>query len=76
MKKNSIARFMALIILVLSMVSSINYIDEKKSNRSPIIRFLMESSSLKVSLKQVRSRLAKIEGKMSDVVRELRNDRI
>jgi plasmid stability protein len=43
--------------------------------QSPLITLLSEGSSRETDLEELRSRLSKISGKMSDVVSEIRDER-
>jgi hypothetical protein len=53
----------------------IDFLAQKKFKRSPLVQFLNETPGAGVGLEEVRSRLAKISGKMSEAVRELRDER-
>jgi len=53
----------------------IEFLAERKQKGLPLMRFLSETSAPHVGIKELRRRLAKIPGKMSDTVRELRDER-
>jgi Protein of unknown function (DUF2281) len=53
----------------------IEFLVEKKQKENPLVRFLQESVGPPVGLEELRTRLAKIRGQMSDVVREQRDER-
>jgi hypothetical protein len=50
----------------------IEFLAEKKQKENPLVRFLEETVGPPVGLEELRTRLAKIRGQMSDVVREQR----
>jgi hypothetical protein len=56
-------------------IDFIDFLVEKKRKVPPLIQFLYEASRAPIRLEEVRRRLAKIPGKMSETVRELRNER-
>jgi hypothetical protein len=56
-------------------VDFIEFLAERNEKESPRVRFLSQLSGPRVGLEEVRRRLAKIQGKMSDTVRELRDER-
>ena len=60
---------------IVEVVDFIDFLAEKKSKGSPLVQFLGETSGARVGLEGVRRRLAKIQGTMSVVVRELRDER-
>ncbi|MBI2877525.1 MAG: hypothetical protein HYY20_11650 [Candidatus Tectomicrobia bacterium] len=60
---------------VAEVVDFIEFLAERRHRESPLVRFLNETSESRVGLEEVRRRLAKIPGKMSDMVRELRDER-
>jgi hypothetical protein len=55
----------------------IDFIDflAERNKRSALVQFLRETPGAGVGLEEVRKRLAKIQGKMSETVRELRDER-
>lgn len=53
----------------------IEFLVEKKGRETPLLSFLNEASGPTLPLEEVRARLAKIRGTMSDFVREERDDR-
>ncbi len=53
----------------------IEFLAERKQKTAPLMRFLNETSGPQLGLENVRMRLAKIPGKMSETVRELRDER-
>jgi hypothetical protein len=53
----------------------IEFLAEKKQKENPLVRFLQETVGPPVELEELRTRLAKIRGQMSDVVREQRDER-
>lgn len=53
----------------------IEFLAEKRRHGSSLVRFLSETVGSGVKLEEVRRRLAKIPGRMVDVVRELRDER-
>ena len=50
----------------------IEFLAEKKQKGNPLVRFLQENVGPPVDLEELRTRLAKIRGQMSNVVREQR----
>jgi hypothetical protein len=60
---------------IAEVVDFIEFLAERRQKESPLVRFLKETSGPRVGLEEVRRRLAKISGKMSDTVRELRDER-
>jgi len=53
----------------------IEFLAEKKQKESALGKFLTDSVGSAVRLEDVRKRLAKIPGRMADVVREQRDER-
>jgi hypothetical protein len=53
----------------------IEFLAAKKRRETPLIQFLNEATGPTLRLEELRSRLAKIRGQMSDVVREQRDER-
>lgn len=53
----------------------IEFLAEKRRQGSSLVRFLSETVGSGVRLEEVRRRLAKIPGRMADVVREQRDER-
>ena len=60
---------------IAEIVDFIEFLAEKKRQGVPLVRVLEEKAGPRVGLAEVRRRLAKIVGKMSDTVRELRDER-
>jgi hypothetical protein len=53
----------------------IDFLAERKQQQSPLVQLLSTISGPRVGLEEVQRRLAKIPGKMSETVRELRDER-
>lgn len=53
----------------------IEFLTEKKRRETPLIQFFNETTGPALRLEELRTRLAKIPGQMSDVVREQRDER-
>jgi hypothetical protein len=64
-----------LYLLIGEAVDFIDFLTERKRQESPLIWFLSEPSGHRVGLEEVRRRPVKISGTMSDMVRELRDER-
>jgi hypothetical protein len=62
--------------LLAEVVDFLDFLAERKSKEHPFVQFLKETSGPGVKLEEVRRRLSKISGKMSETVRELRDERI
>lgn len=60
---------------IAEVVDFIEVLTEKKQKKSPVVQFLNDMTGPGIGLEEVRRRLAKIPGKMSDTVRELRDER-
>ena len=60
---------------IAEVVDFIEFLSERKQKESPLVHFLNESLGPPLGLENVRRRLAKIPGKMSETVRELRDER-
>ena len=60
---------------VTEVVDFIEFLAERRQKGSPLVQFLTEIPGPRIGLEEVRRRLAKIPGKMSDVVREFRDER-
>ncbi|MBI3951873.1 MAG: DUF2281 domain-containing protein [Acidobacteria bacterium] len=60
---------------IAEVVDFIEFLAERNRKESPLMQFLAGTSGPRVGLEEVRKRLAKIQGNMSDVVRELRDER-
>jgi len=56
-------------------VDFIEFLAERKQKGSPLVQLLNETLGPRLGLENVRRRLAKIPGKMSETVRELRDER-
>jgi len=61
--------------LLAEVVDFLDFLAERKSKGYPFVQFLKETSEPGVGLEEVRRRLSKISGKMSETVRELRDER-
>jgi hypothetical protein len=53
----------------------IDFLAERKSKGFALVQLLREAPGAGIGLEEVRKRLAKIQGKMSETVRELRDER-
>jgi hypothetical protein len=53
----------------------IDFLAERKQQQAPLVQLLYTTSRPRVELEEVQRRLAKIPGKMSETVRELRDER-
>jgi hypothetical protein len=53
----------------------IDFLAERKLKGLALVQFLRETPGAGIGLAEVRKRLAKIQGKMSETVRELRDER-
>ena len=60
---------------VAEVVDFIDFLSERSPKASPLVQLLHATVGSRVGLTEVRRRLAKIPGKMSEVVRELRDER-
>ena len=60
---------------ITEVVDFIEFLAERKQKGIPLMKFLSATSGPRVGLEEVRRRLAKIPGKMSGTVRELRDER-
>jgi len=60
---------------IAEVIDFIDFLAERKSKRSSLVHVLNETPGARVGLEEVRRRLAKIPGKMSETVRELRDER-
>ena len=56
-------------------VDFIEFLAEKRGKRPPIVQLLGEIQRPRIGIVEIRRRLGKIQGKMSDTVRELRDER-
>jgi len=56
-------------------IDFIEFLSEKKQKESYFLRLLNETSEPTLGLDEVRRRLAKIPGKMSETIREMRDER-
>lgn len=56
-------------------IDFIEFLSEKKQKESYFLRLLNETSEPTLDLDDVRRRLAKIPGKMSETIREMRDER-
>jgi hypothetical protein len=59
---------------IAEVIDFIDFLAERKKG-SPLVQFLRETPGAGIGLEEVRKRLAKIQGKMSETVRELRDER-
>ena len=53
----------------------IDFLAESKQQQAPLVQLLYTTSGPRVGLEEVQRRLAKIPGRMSETVRELRDER-
>ena len=60
---------------IAEVVDFIEFLAERKQKEAPLVHFLNETLGPRLGLENVRRRLAKIPGKMSETVRELRDER-
>jgi hypothetical protein len=60
---------------IAEVVDYIEFLSERKQKEPPLVHFLNETLGPRLGLENVRRRLAKIPGKMSETVRELRDER-
>lgn len=60
---------------VTEVLDFIEFLAGRKQKTSPLDRFLRQIPGSRVSLEEVRRRLAKVPGQMSDAVRALRDER-
>ena len=60
---------------VAEVMDFIDFLAERKQQQSPLVQLLYTTSGPRVGLEEVQRRLAKIPGKMSETVRELRDER-
>ncbi len=56
-------------------VHFIDFLNERKSEGLPLMQLLNATATPGIELQDVRKRLAKISGKMSETVRSLRDER-
>jgi len=60
---------------IAEVVAFIEFLSERKQKGAPLVQLLNETIRAPLGLENVRRRLAKIPGKMSETVRELRDER-
>lgn len=60
---------------IAEVVDFIEFLSERKQKEAPLMQLLNETIVAPPGLESVRRRLAKIPGKMSETVRELRDER-
>jgi len=60
---------------VADVVDFIEFLAERNKPASPLLQLLSQTAGSRVGLEAVRERLTKIQGTMSDTVRELRDER-
>jgi hypothetical protein len=60
---------------LVEVIDFIDFLAQRQLKAPPLVQFLNETSGAVVGLEEVRRRLAKISGRMSEVVRELRDER-
>jgi len=53
----------------------IDFLAERKQQQAPLLQLLHTAAGPRVGLEEVQRRLAKIPGQMSEIVRELRDER-
>jgi hypothetical protein len=60
---------------IATVIEFIDFLAERKLPGSPLVQLLYTTTGPRVGLEEVQKRLAKIPGKMSETVRELRDER-
>ena len=60
---------------IAEVIDFIDVLAERKQQQSPLVQLLYTTSGPRVGLAEVQRRLAKIPGRMSETVRELRDER-
>lgn len=60
---------------ITEVVDFIEFLAQRKQKEAPLMQLLNETIGAPLGLENVRRRLAKIPGKMSETVRELRDER-
>jgi hypothetical protein len=60
---------------VAEVIDFIDFLASRKQKESPLVQLLYTVSGPRLGLEEVRRRLAKIPGKLSETVRELRDER-
>jgi len=60
---------------IAEVIDFIDFLAERKQQQAPLMQLLSITSGPRVGLEEVQRRLAKIPGKMSERVRELRDER-
>lgn len=56
-------------------IAKLVFLITRQPKRLPLVQLMSETSRPEVELAELRRRLAKISGKMSDTVREIRDER-
>ena len=60
---------------IAEVIDFIDFLAERKQQQAPLVQLLYTTSGPRVGLEEVQRRLAKIPGQMSEIVRELRDER-
>jgi hypothetical protein len=60
---------------IAEVIDFIDFLAERKLKEFALVQFLSKTPGARIGLEEVRKRLAKIQGKMSETVRELRDER-
>ena len=60
---------------VAAVVDFIDFLVQRHPKASPLVQWLQATAESRIGLAEVRRRLAKISGTMSETVRELRDER-
>jgi hypothetical protein len=60
---------------IAEVIDFIDFLAERKLKGFALVQFLSKTPGDRIGLEEVRMRLAKIQGKMSETVRELRDER-
>jgi hypothetical protein len=60
---------------IAEVIDFIDFLAERKLKGFALVQFLSMTPGARIGLEEVRMRLAKIQGKMSETVRELRDER-
>jgi hypothetical protein len=60
---------------IAEVIDFIDFLAERKQQQSPLVQLLYTTLGPRVGLAEVQRRLAKIPGRMSETVRELRDER-
>jgi hypothetical protein len=60
---------------IAEVIDFIDFLAERKQQQAPLVQLLSTTAGPRVGLEEVQRRLAKIPGQMSEIVRELRDER-